>query len=217
MICYRCWRSWEWWRWRWWRWRWLAIPVNKQRGIGPQSAPLEVTFPWVRKLDMKTPVRGMRRIWPSQYDHDDDEQGKGEEDHRHVRIVMRLGMCHNLPLRREEWLYGEIKKHRNFKSVELDNFHLRSPPQPTIYCSLPFSNFELWAKSKRKFSLRTQSDKWRYFKFPYRSRPKRSDIRDRHHKQKYSKHLTTSWTNGALVVCQICQIVLSVNGRIMHE
>ena len=36
----------------------MAIPVNKQRGIGPQSAPLEVTFPSVRKLDMKTPVRG---------------------------------------------------------------------------------------------------------------------------------------------------------------
>ena len=27
-------------------------------------------------------------------------------------------------------------------------------------------------------SLRAQSDKWRYFKFPYRSRPKRSAIRD---------------------------------------
>ena len=27
--------------------RWLAIPVNKQRGIGPQSARLELTFPLV--------------------------------------------------------------------------------------------------------------------------------------------------------------------------
>ena len=63
---------WLWWWWwlRWWC-RWLAIPVNKQRGIGPQSAPLEVTFPWVRKLDMKSPVKDDHHHHHLYHDDDD--------------------------------------------------------------------------------------------------------------------------------------------------
>ena len=79
LVMYENWVHWKWW-WLWWWWwwwwlrwwcRWLAIPVNKQRGIGPQSAPLEVTFPWVRKLDMKSPVKDDHHHHHLYHDDDD--------------------------------------------------------------------------------------------------------------------------------------------------